>query len=142
MPRRSPTDPSAFGPNLKAFHQHVSQFAHYLRSESPYSSTTIQGYGNDLFDLLDYLAGTGSDLGIHCLDGDILRPYWDQQAGRRLSSSTRKRRLAAIRCFNRFLVRKGVLKREPLTRMHGHRIRRPIPVLAGQSQDSSALQEC
>src|SRR5665213_867357 len=127
MPRHSPLDPAALGPNLKAFHGHVRQFALYLRAERNCSPKTVEGYSSDLADLLAYFAGTGADPGVGDLDRDLLRAYLARLAGRRLSAAARNRRLAAIRSFTRFLVEAGVLAADPLTLVRGLKSRRPLP---------------
>src|SRR5665213_571872 len=127
MPRHSPLDPAALGPNLKAFHGHVRQFALYLRAERNCSPKTVEGYSSDLADLLAYFAGTGADPGVGDLDRDLLRAYLARLAGRRLSAAARNRRLAAIRSFTRFLVEEGVLQADPLTLVRGLKSRRALP---------------
>jgi len=91
----------------------IQQFALYLQTERAVSSHTSSAYGSDLAQLLKFaVQEKGEGVEAEDIDHLLLRRYL---AG--LSKDAKKssigRKLAAIRSFFRFLVRRGILARNP-----------------------------
>ena len=93
--------------------QQIKQFLTYLQTERDVSPHTLAAYRSDLAQLLAFAVLDKGD-GVSAQDFDhlLLRRYL---AG--LSKDTKKssigRKLAAIRSFFRFLLRRGVIARNP-----------------------------
>lgn len=93
--------------------QNIQQFAVYLKTERAVSLHTLAAYCSDLAQLLKFaMAEKGEDVSVADVDHLLLRRYL---AG--LSKDTKKssigRKLAAIRSFFRFLVRRGIVAKNP-----------------------------
>ncbi len=93
--------------------QQIQLFALYLQTERAVATHTSAAYGSDLAQLLTFaVTEKGEDVSAEDVDHLFLRRYL---AG--LSKDTKKssigRKLAAIRSFFRFLVRRGILARNP-----------------------------
>ncbi|MDD2897882.1 MAG: tyrosine recombinase XerC [Desulfuromonadaceae bacterium] len=92
---------------------HIQQFNDYLRTERDVSPHTLAAYCSDLAQLLAFvISEKGENAAALDVDHLLLRRYL---AG--LSKTTKKssvgRKLAAIRSFFRFLVRRGVIAKNP-----------------------------
>lgn len=98
---------------MNSLHQQIEQFTIYLQSERAVSPHTLAAYSSDLAQLQAFVL---QEKGEHATAGDIdhllLRRYL---AG--LSKHTKKssigRKLAAIRSFFRYLLRRGAVDKNP-----------------------------
>lgn len=93
--------------------QQIQQFTAYLHTERDVSPHTLAAYRSDLAQLLVFaVREKGEDVSAQDVDHLFLRRYL---AG--LSKDTRKssigRKLAAIRSFFRFLLRRGTIVKIP-----------------------------
>lgn len=93
--------------------QHIQEFTIYLQTERDVSPHTLAAYRSDLTQLLAFaLREMGENVSVHCFDHLLLRRYL---AG--LAKDTKKssigRKLATIRSFFRFLLRRGILEKNP-----------------------------
>ncbi len=93
--------------------QQIQQFATYLQTERDVSPHTLAAYGSDLAQFMTFVVHEkGESFSAQDVDHLLLRRYL---AG--LAKDTRKssigRKLAAIRSFFRFLLRRGVIVKNP-----------------------------
>lgn len=93
--------------------QEIEQFAAYLETERNVSPHTLSAYRSDLAQLLVFVyREKGESISAGEIDYILLRRYL---AG--LSKNTKKssigRKLAAIRSFFRFLLRRGLIEKNP-----------------------------
>jgi len=91
--------------------QELSQFLDYLRHERNASPHTISSYGRDLNQLANYL--TEKEKSLRQLDNVQIRGFMAQLHERRLRKSTLARKLAAVRSFLQFCVKKKWLAENP-----------------------------
>ncbi|MFZ5596326.1 MAG: tyrosine recombinase XerC [Bacillota bacterium] len=99
-------------------YHHIDNFIHYLESEKNYSPHTVVNYRRDLFHGVDFFAGAlgkkDSDLGPSDIDPGLVRSYLGDLFYSGLAKSSISRRLAAWKSFYRYLVREGLVDRNPL----------------------------
>lgn len=93
--------------------QQIQQFTRYLETERAVSPHTLAAYGSDLAQLLSFaVAEKGEGVSAADVDHLLLRRYLARLAQDSKKSSV-GRKLAAIRSFFRFLVRRGTVARNP-----------------------------
>lgn len=105
----------------------VSQFLEYLKLERHFSDYTVKSYGADLIQFVQFLAGqVASDSPITGLD----QPQWNQKLldcqaltvreflawlySRNYTKSTTARKLATLRSFYKYLVKRNLASETPL----------------------------
>lgn len=90
----------------------VAAFLRYLSVEKDVSPNTIRGYRNDLgqFQRFAAAAGVSRAAGV---DERLVRAWLADLHGRGLDPASVARKLAAVRSWLRFAVRRGVLERNP-----------------------------
>jgi len=89
----------------------IDQFLEYLKHEKHASLHTIEGYGRDLTQLASYLNKYGIEL--RGADNIILRSFLAELYEKGIKKSTAARKLASIRSFFQFCIRKNWLKDNP-----------------------------
>lgn len=103
----------------------LGMFMRYLVAERNASVHTLRAYRTDLGQFLRFLreqglAGDGgADLGA--VDARVLRAWLARLHARGLDPASVGRKLAALRSWFRFLVRRGVLERNPAREVRGPR---------------------
>jgi integrase/recombinase XerC len=89
----------------------LSEFLDYLRYERNASAHTISGYRRDLGQFIDYLGGRGGSL--RKVDNVQIRGFMAQLHERKLKKSSAARKLAALRSFFQFGVKKKWIAENP-----------------------------
>lgn len=103
----------------------IDQFLRRLTVEKDYSVNTLRAYGRDLAQFADFLDGRGGampDATVH----DV-RAFMATLQVKGLARSTRARRMAAVRSFYRDLLRRGEIKRNPMTALRSPRREQKLP---------------
>lgn len=117
----------------------IDRFLGHMAVERGLSQNTLEAYSRDLLSFVDFL----DDREIRTLDE--VKPYHVQDflsllRGRSLSPRSVARRLAAVRSFFRFLVRRGLVSANPTSALQSPRVGRSLPRTLSQ-RDVEALLE-
>jgi integrase/recombinase XerC len=106
----------------------VTGYLTYLRTERRASPNTVIAYENDLESLLVFLGEGDPVLDIGSVDLYQLRA-WLGRLSRTHSPSSVARKVAAVRSFMRWLLRKRFIKKSPAEELATPKVRRPLPTL-------------
>jgi integrase/recombinase XerC len=108
----------------------LGAFLRYLAAEKQASPHTLRSYRNDLEQFRRFLTKTPDDRSLrHALDdldARVIRAYLARLHERRLDPTSVARKLAALRSWLRFLVRRGVLVRNPAADIRAPRAGRKL----------------
>ena len=104
--------------------QPVTAFLRHLAVEKNASPHTLRGYRSDLADFEQHLAA--QSLGFIAADVRAVRGWLAALHGRGLDPVSVARKLAAVRSFYRFLVRRSVVERNPARELRGPRPTRKL----------------
>ncbi len=117
----------------------VEAFLRYLVLERGASAHTLRSYRSDLTDCAAFLAGRalGSLTGA---DARILRAYLADLHERGLARTSVARRLAALRSFYRFLVRRGRAGNNPAREVRTPRLPKRLPVYLPIDESEALLR--
>lgn len=111
----------------------IERFARYLESERRVAALTSQTYLRDLNALAAYLAEVGAAEDAAKLDARTLRGFLagrSDKTGARSAPqepATTARKLAALRAFYRFLVRRAGFTHNPAAELKAPKLRRKLP---------------
>ena len=104
---------------MSEFARQIERFGDYLRDQARFSPHSVKGYLTDVEGLRQYLEENGLDLdspgtsALQAVDTQWIRGYL-KTLHETCKKSTIGRKLAALKGFFRYLVREGVLARDPL----------------------------
>jgi integrase/recombinase XerC len=147
-PAAATTSAAAHGPTPsplnKSFTPLVAQFLEYLKLERHFSDYTVKSYGADLVQFGQYLAGEiGRPIGapepaekltpqqvddkaVKC-EPLTIREFLAYLYGQNYTKSTTARKLATLRSFYKFLIRRGVVAANPLSTIRTPKQEKRLP---------------
>ena len=102
-------------------------FLRHLEVERGASSHTLRSYRVDLADFSSFVARHAPGTAVSAVDSRIVRAWVVDLHARRLAPATIGRRLAAVRSWLRFLVRRGVLRTNPARDVRSPRLPKTLP---------------
>lgn len=101
------------------------KFKQYLINVKKLSSNTVESYMRDIAQYSDYCAAEKTD--ILSADNGVLRGYLEYLTAIGKSDATKTRVTASVRCFYRFLIAEGTLKRNPADGIKLQRTEKKLP---------------
>jgi len=106
--------------------EHLNKFITYLIAEKNASPYTVKNYRHEIGEFLDFLKEQGID-SWDVVDRYVLRRYlaWLQAQGYVKASITR--RISELRSFCRYLVREGMLDRNPIRTIYSPKVPKRLP---------------
>jgi integrase/recombinase XerC len=113
-------------------------FLRYLAVEKHASPHTLKSYGTDLAQFVAFLAT--ERLTVHDLTARQVRAFLVALHARGLDPASIGRKLAAVRSWLRFLVRRGVLERNPAREVRGPRVPRKQPAFLDPDEAAAVVQ--
>ena len=108
-------------------HDPRAAFLRHLEVERGASPHTIRSYRVDLDDFTTFLETHAPGTAAHDVDGRAVRAWVADLHARKLSPATIGRRLAAVRSWLKFLVRRSVLKANPARDVRSPRLPKTLP---------------
>ncbi len=113
----------------------LQKFLNYLKGEKNYSPHTILNYSHDLKEFFSFIG----DASVEGIDKDKVRSYLAKLNADGLSKRTVSRRMAALRTFYRFLVREGLVSKNPLASVRNPKQEKKLPIILDESDVSRLL---
>ncbi len=112
----------------------VEAFIEYLRCEKNSSERTIDSYRRDLEELWTYIRATDEQVSWDNLDKDVVRQWVADRMERGYSARTVCRNLSALRSFYKFLLRRGLVSKSPVSGMQGPKKDKPLPQFVREAE--------
>lgn len=114
-------------------------FISYLRFEKRYSNHTIFAYENDLEQYERYCSD------FHCekdsLDSKLIRFWMINMIESGLSNRSVHRKLSSLRSYSKFLLKKGVIKTNPVDSVLKPKLRKSLPVFVENDKMNDFLND-
>lgn len=108
-----------------ALRPHLESFLAYLARERRYSEATLRAYRTDLTQVLTYLEETGRDL--QAAPPEIWVDFFARLYHQGQAPRTHARKVASLRSFLKFLVRRGHLVRGRMPGLRSPKLPRTLP---------------
>jgi len=105
----------------------IDAFLQHLKVTRRAADPTLSAYGSDLGQLAEHLVQHHSIRAWSQVTPAVLRHYLASLHGLGCARATTARKLAAVRSFFRYLVRRGALPRSPAAGLSAPRLRRGLP---------------
>jgi integrase/recombinase XerC len=142
------------GPVEKNFAPLVKQFLEYLKLEKHFSDYTGKSYGADLIQFSQFLSGeigqthsASRDAAIQSIDERLtrcepltIREFLAYLYAQNYTKSTTARKLATLRSFYKFLIRKGLVSANPLSAIRTPKQEKRLPKCLDLEQVQKLLE--
>lgn len=119
----------------------TDSFLDYLRFERNYSEKTVVSYGIDLTKFEEYFKGRDENIDFTTVDADLVRGWIMNLMEAGYTSTSVNRKLSSLRSFYRFLLRKGVVKVDPMLKVIGPKNKKPLPIFLKEREMDRLLDE-
>jgi integrase/recombinase XerC len=105
----------------------IDSFLKHLQNEKRASPNTVLAYQNDLNQFSEHLQSKATQTGIQFADYNEVRSWIVQLVESGIEPPTVNRKIACLRSFYRFLLRRGVLKKDPMTKIKVLKAKKKLP---------------
>src|SRR5471030_733183 len=138
----------------KNFSPLVRQFLDYLKLEKHFSDYTVKSYGADLIQFGQFLCGEigtaaqsqSYTAGLSCDERQLkcepltIREFLAYLYGQNYTKSTTARKLATLRSFYKFLIRRGLVSANPLSAIRTPKQEKRLPKCLDLEQVQKLLE--
>ena len=105
----------------------IEDFIDYLRYERNYSIRTTEHYQADLEAFKRFYEATDSSLNWAEMPADIVRQWVVEMMDKGNVATSVRRRLSSLRSFYKFLLRRGLVSKDPVHNMPGPKVEKKLP---------------
>jgi integrase/recombinase XerC len=113
----------------------ISSFLEYLLKEKGYSRLTVKAYGIDLSQFSAYVEKNNSASPFEqIMTKGVLRAFSYSLGDKQLRPRSIGRKVAALKSFSKFCVRKGLIKTNPAKLLAHPKLDKPLPAFLTEKQ--------
>ena len=112
----------------------IEDFIDYLRFERNYSSKTTESYQADLEAFKRFYEAIDSDINWAEMPADIVRQWVVEMMDKGNTATSVRRRLSSLRSFYKFLLRRGLVDKDPVHNMPGPKVEKKLPVYVREKE--------
>jgi len=119
----------------------IEKYIKYLRYERNYSLHTEISYSEDLRQFSEFLSVHFPEVDIQSVDADIIRMWIVSLMENKISSRSVNRKLSTLKSFYKYLLRIGIITSNPVKKIVGPKMAKPIPAFVNNADMESVLEE-
>lgn len=119
----------------------AQEFINYLTSEKRFSHHTLVAYTNDIQHFLDYLNTEYEVSSITQASHQHVRSWMAGLSASGLSARSVNRKLSSLKSFFRYLMKKGLIENNPMSRITAPKMPGRLPVFIPQGNMENLLDE-
>ena len=117
----------------------IESFLHYLKYERNYSALTVEAYSKDLEQFGEYVETKIGVLDPLLIDQDIVRNWIVFLLENKMSETSVNRKLSSLKSFFKFLMKQGLVEKNPLRLVNGPKTKKPLPYFIKEGELESVL---
>ncbi|WP_165040120.1 tyrosine-type recombinase/integrase [Dysgonomonas sp. ZJ709] len=119
----------------------IEKYLDYLRYEKNYSSHTEISYSIDLHQFSDFLKMYHPEVEVQSADADVIRLWMVWLMEEKMSPRSVNRKLSTLKSFYKFLLRIEIVTFNPVKKIVGPKMAKPIPSFVNDSDMERVLDE-
>ena len=112
----------------------IKPFLKYLLQEKRYSKHTVCSYETDIMQFQVHLEGLDLDLSLEEAHFKVLRSWIVSLIEDKISPRTVNRKIASLRSFYKFLLKREVIQDNPTTKLRPLKTSKPLPEFVLESE--------
>lgn len=118
----------------------IQSFLDFLKFEKRYSAHTITSYKNDLRDFTAFLERLYPGTSMETASHTYIRSWLADLKNQGLEASSINRKISSLRSLYKYLLRTGVIVSSPMTKLHGLKTGRKLPVFVKEKEASDLME--
>ncbi|HUV03687.1 MAG TPA: tyrosine recombinase XerC [Armatimonadota bacterium] len=122
-------------------HQEIDRFIEYMRAAKNASEHTLRAYASDIVQFAGFLQGEELSADPRELDSQTLRRYLARLQRQGLSKASTARKLASLRAFFKYLLRKGLIEADPTAGLLSPKLDKRLPKFLRDEQIEALMQK-
>jgi integrase/recombinase XerC len=115
----------------------VESFIQYIRFEKRFSPHTVTAYSNDLAVFFDYQAKTYQASSMEEINHSMIRSWIVEMMEKKISPRSVNRKISSLKTYCKFLMRKGILKTNPMLKVLSPKTSKRLPVYVDKAKMES-----
>ena len=112
----------------------IKDFVEYLRYERNYSDKTIKEYQADLEAFRWFYEAKDNSVSWAEMPADIVRQWVVEMMDKGNAPTSVRRRLSSLRSFYKFLLRRGLVAKDPVHNMSGPKVEKKLPSFVREAE--------
>ncbi len=112
----------------------INTFLKYIEFEKRYSPHTVVSYKNDLDQFNIFLSSLDSDLNLESVTYQHIRSWIISLVEDKIAPSSVNRKMASIRSYYKFLLKSGVISKDPSLQLKALRTPKRLPQFAQEHE--------
>ncbi len=112
----------------------IEDFIDYLRYERNYSRKTTEVYQADLEAFKSFYEAIDSNLNWAEMPADIIRQWVVEMMDKGNAATSVRRRLSSLRSFYKFLLRRGLVRKDPVHSIPGPKVEKKLPAYVRETE--------
>jgi len=121
--------------------EHILSFLKYLEFEKRYSNRTIESYQIDLMQFLDFCAKIANIQELTLVQSIVMRDWIVYLLDSGISNRSVNRKISAVKSLFKYLLRKGIILTNPLSRIESLKNKKRLPVFVTEAKMDLLLDE-
>ncbi|MBQ8867809.1 MAG: tyrosine recombinase XerC [Bacteroidaceae bacterium] len=119
----------------------IKSFLDYLEHERNYSERTVTEYRTDLGQFQDFFHEEDETLEWETIDADVVRRWIIRLMDGGYTATSVNRKLSALRSFYKHLLWREVVKVNPMAKIQGPKMEKPLPYFVKETDMDRLLDE-
>ena len=119
----------------------IQSFLDYLRHERNYSEKTIENYRVDLEQFQNFFHAEDETLEWEMVDADVVRRWIVSLMDGGYTATSVNRKLSALRSFYKHLLRREVVKVNPMAKIQGPKAEKALPYFVKEADMNRLLDD-
>ena len=119
----------------------IDDFLAYLIGDRAYSVRTIQTYEGALRDFENFFSSLDKGLTWKSVDADVVRQWMALQVEAGCVGRTMSKKLSALRSLFKYLLRCGVVDKDPMGLVRNPKLSKPLPVFIKECEMNRLFDE-
>ncbi|HUQ64591.1 MAG TPA: tyrosine-type recombinase/integrase [Flavitalea sp.] len=117
---------------LEILSSEISAFTDHLKFEKRYSVHTVRSYHDDLKQFTEYLSNEFGKMDVDDISASIVRSWLATLKNEGLTSRSITRKISTLKSFFKYIIRSGVLKKNPLAGIVSPKISKRLPAFVDE----------
>ena len=121
--------------------QRLSDYIQYLRFEKRYAQHTLEGYQRDLLQFIDFSEQQFDIQEVTQVTHFHIRSWMAGLKDAGQTERTLNRKLSSLTTFYKYLLKLGIVDKNPVSKLHAQRLPERLPTFLKESETELLLEE-